>query len=491
MKGARSVREEKQTATFANEIAQLLAAASRLRGERAGGALDKWCAAGAACARAQLARRVPTRQRAQLARRAHRSLERYLHARLAAITAPSAAVYLQARLLATSTLRLSAEQRESGPVATSAAQTMRELFRTFPALAHVWVTLVRDWVAATAEFLRRLERDRPEIERQLTGGQKLGLVSDVRAGLSDPHRGGRTVMKVRFGAMRLFYKPRSGHGEAAWFDTLGWLNETGFQPRFRCLASFSRRTHCWQQAATHRPCQTIGAVRRFYRRLGAMIYLATRFRAVDCHRGNLIAAGEHPMLVDAETLFHQPPPEAGWSSSQAILDTGFVPLPDGEPGAEYRSSPLCGGPGLHQPMLREMDCRVADFRTELERGYAEIEAFLTSSDARARAFDGQLEELERTRWRSLSRATVAYSRYAEHSMHPKALRSPFTRLLSIARLCRSTRVPRSIRRAEIAAIYRLDVPYFTRRPQLGRAAPSSALEVRLVGAAPILLRIGL
>lgn len=474
-----------------NHARQLLAAASRIRSRDAASALEDLCAAGVACARAQLARRARIGQHAQLARRAHRNLERYLHVRLADVTAPAATVYLQARQLATSALRLSSKQRESRIVATPVAQTMQELFRAFPALEHVWVMLVRDWVAATAEFLRRLDRDRPEIERTLNGGKKLGLVTDVRAGLSDPHRGGRAVIELRFGALRIFYKPRSGRGEDAWFDTLRWLNELGFQPRFRCLAAFSRPTHCWQEAAISRPCQNIAAAERFYRRLGAMLYLATRFRAVDCHRGNLIAAGEHPMLVDAETLFHQPRLQAGASGLQAILDTGFVPLPDDQPGAEYRSSPLCGEPGPHQPKLRGGRLLVADFRSEIERGYADLEAFVSGSITRVRAFEQKLEPLKSLQWRWLPRATVAYSRYAETSMQPKSLRSPRTRLMQIARLCRSTQVARSIRRAEIVALYRLDVPYFTRRPKLGRAARSSALEVRLVCAHPILVGIGL
>src|SRR5262249_36097777 len=48
---------------------------------------------------------------------------------------------------------------------------------------------------------------------------------------------------------------------------------------------------------------TPAEVRRFYERQGGYLALLYALEATDFHSENLIAAGEHPMLIDLEALF--------------------------------------------------------------------------------------------------------------------------------------------------------------------------------------------
>jgi lantibiotic modifying enzyme len=74
------------------------------------------------------------------------------------------------------------------------------LFLAYPVLARQLATIAHLWVEATGEFLGRLEADRPELGRSF--GDDLGSVVGVQPSLSDPHRGGRTVMALTFGSAR-------------------------------------------------------------------------------------------------------------------------------------------------------------------------------------------------------------------------------------------------------------------------------------------------
>src|SRR3979490_747819 len=72
-------------------------------------------------------------------------------------------------------------------------------------------------------------------------------------------------------------------------------------------------------------CENEAAVRRFYERVGGMIAAAYLLKAVDCHRENVIAAGEYPVLVDVDALWHVSPLTKTQSPTDVLYRTGFFP----------------------------------------------------------------------------------------------------------------------------------------------------------------------
>ena len=414
--------------------------------------LDALCEIGVSSARARL--HVPRDHVAQLAPRAMRSLESYLRARLRSATKPSLTLYLDAAQTAAETL--GAAGTRSAASSDERALLLLRFFSAFPALARLWLVLISDWRSAVAEFLRRLANDRRAIERSFCNGRRAGEILDLRAGLSDPHRGGRAVIEVRFRSCSVIYKPRSGHGERAWFDCLSWMNSQGFTPQFRTLRIVDRGDHCWMEVATPATCGSKAALHSYYRRLGGMIAVAARCGAVDCHRDNLIAAGEHPFLVDAETLLQTH--SAREEALPRVLRTGFLPLPAGVPGADVCASAVSREPGSHRPTLRGGPCDPADYGREMAEGFR-----LAESICGRRAFSRRLMEWEKFRWRRILRPTAIYADVCEGSVMPAALRSMRERSAIIMRRCRRPAVGASILRKEVEAIARLDVPYFTAR----------------------------
>ncbi|MCC6318075.1 MAG: type 2 lantipeptide synthetase LanM family protein [Gemmatimonadaceae bacterium] len=174
---------------------------------------------------------------------------------------------------------------------------------TYPVLARLLGTATDLWVTVTGELLERLRADLPALEATFGEGQPLGLVTDIRADLSDPHDGGRSVYIVTWASgLRLVYKPRPLGLEQRMGELVAWLDGIPGVPSLRALRVLDRGHHGWLEFAAHTPCQQDDEVARYFERCGALLCVVYALNGGDLHYENLIASGEHPVLIDLETL---------------------------------------------------------------------------------------------------------------------------------------------------------------------------------------------
>ncbi|HWW77433.1 MAG TPA: type 2 lanthipeptide synthetase LanM, partial [Pyrinomonadaceae bacterium] len=218
------------------------------------------------------------------------------------------------------------------------------LLAEYPVLARQLVTALEQWVESSLEFLARLGEDWRELCR-LFRIDDAARLSEVESGLGDAHRGGRSVVRVRFDAgHQLVYKPHALAVDVHFQNLLAWLNERGARPEFRTIQILDRAAHGWVEFVHARDCASVAEVRGFYERQGGYLALLYALEATDFHHENLIAAGEHPVLVDLETLFH-PRVEGGrggradWelarrAAARSVLRTGLLPFRVGAGEAE-------------------------------------------------------------------------------------------------------------------------------------------------------------
>ncbi|HBL59325.1 MAG TPA: type 2 lantipeptide synthetase LanM, partial [Cyanobacteria bacterium UBA8803] len=137
---------------------------------------------------------------------------------------------------------------------------------------------------------------------------QLGKVISIQSDLSDPHQDGKSVIALAFeSGLKVVYKPKGLGVELAYTQFLEWCNQQGVPLPFKILKICDRQTHGWVEYAEHLPCADEAAAGRFYQRAGMLLCLLYALRVVDCHRENLVACGEHFVLVDMETLMQ---PEA-------------------------------------------------------------------------------------------------------------------------------------------------------------------------------------
>ncbi|MFD6128985.1 type 2 lanthipeptide synthetase LanM family protein, partial [Streptomyces diastaticus] len=395
------------------------------------------------------------------------------------------------------------------------------LLKAHPVLARLLGRVSLDAADAFAELLRRLVADHVALaEAGLPCGSDDRLLVDVEAGAGDSHGGGRTVALLRFAdGTRLVYKPRPVAAHRHFNDLADWLGRLPGAPRLRTLTVLDRGTHGWVEFVEVLPCRTEPQVREFYRRQGALLALLHALDGTDLHHENLIAHGEHPVLVDVETLFHPALPIAASDdpASRALHDSvhrvGLLPqflLGDDSAldmsavgGGRAALSPValagwadCGTdtmrlvrrPGrfresANRPRLHERTAEPAAYTAELCEGFRAAYTALGEARAELLGPTGLLERFRRDEVRVVARPTAVYATLLDETTHPELMREAGARDAVLARLREGTlghpALP-GLEDEEIAQLWSHDVPVFTVRAGgtaltgvTGRAVPGT------------------
>ena len=339
------------------------------------------------------------------------------------------------------------------------------LFKQFSVLARLWCQLISQWRTHNAEVLARFATDRFALSRAFFRGEPVRTIADLRCGLSDSHNNGRTVVQLQFEAGSIIYKPRSGTGEWEWFSLLNWMNNRSFQPKLRAARVLRRKGYCWMEYIAPAFCENEAAARRFYERMGGTIAAAFLLKAVDCHRDNVIASGEQPVLVDVDALWHVSHLTKTQSPRAVLYRTGFFPNSNRH-SLQSRSSVLGRTTtGKHLARIGDKPMEAARYQREIVRGFTKAWHCILGTPRRRVAFLRRLRRIRSQERRWIYWATAKYAAIRQASIQPAALRGGLERHRLIARLCGRETVTSAVLRAEISALECLDIPYFTRRTQ--------------------------
>jgi type 2 lantibiotic biosynthesis protein LanM len=178
----------------------------------------------------------------------------------------------------------------------------RGLFEDKPVLLRLIAVTTRQWIDATREFILRLVGDLPAIRRDLINGSASKIV-DIASGLSDPHNDGRRVLIVRFAdGARIVYKPKDLQLDVAWRGLVERLNGAGAPIALKTVRTLAQDGYGWTEFIEHLGCADARGCETFFRRAGAWLALLHCFAATDMHQENMLAAGDHPVPIDLETI---------------------------------------------------------------------------------------------------------------------------------------------------------------------------------------------
>ncbi len=382
------------------------------------------------------------------------------------------------------------------------------LLQEYPVLFRSLHTITMNWVDYSLELLGRLTNDWDQIRTSLAAREAdPGTLISLAAGEGDTHRRGRTVAILEFSTgFKLVYKPHSQSVDLQFGAFLEWINQAGFETPFRILKVIDRGCYGWSGFVAQQPCSSRGEVERYYQRLGG--YLAAFYvtRARDMHYENLLAAGEFPVPVDLETLFHDaliPETDDPGANAFQLSVMRVLLLPYRTDGSEtfegVDMSGFGGQSGQHFPagmatswegvgtdemrLVRSHTApmQVAGNRPKLEgrevAGRDYLEPFVAGFRRVYRLIEERREELLATggifdrfaavEVRFVARDTATYSGLLRTCQHPDLLRNALDvdqafDLLWMA-VAQQSYLPRLIP-AELKDLRNRDVPVFTSRP---------------------------
>ncbi|WP_375765797.1 type 2 lanthipeptide synthetase LanM family protein [Archangium gephyra] len=385
-------------------------------------------------------------------------------------------------------------------------RVLMALLEEYPVLARLLATSTERWIAVSLELLERVASEREQLSQSFLGGRDIGSLAGLQSGVSDLHREGRSVVLLRFSSgLRLVYKPKSLAVDVRFQQLLQALNLWGARHPHRVLTVLDRGTHGWVEYVEASGCDSREALQRFYWRQGSSLALLHLLSAVDFHLENLIAAGEYPVLVDLEALFHQrlavdmgdSARQRAWAElDRSIISVGMLPMlifgRSGRAGVDM--SGLGGEAGQlspqavpmvedafsdtmrmvrrqgrtsgshNRPQLQGQPVDATDFTEDIVQGFEETYRLLRQNRD---ALDTRLQVFADVEVRHIVRATQRYALLLQESVHPDFLREGLERDKVLDNLWAEASLVPALRRlvpSEHADLRLGDVPLFTTRP---------------------------
>jgi type 2 lantibiotic biosynthesis protein LanM len=387
------------------------------------------------------------------------------------------------------------------------ADGLDHLLGEFPVLGRIIAVMCDQWRTNVIELLERLESDRPQLRAHF-GVDEQRALDHVTWGLSDPHRGGRSVAILTFGndeaSVEIVYKPKNIEIEQRYnhivAEILGELGGSG-EPSVRTLLGDG--DYGYVSFVHHEPCAA-ERLPEFYRAAGRLLGILHLLGTTDCHYENLISRGPELHLIDAETLFEGSTVTIG--SGEAItrrdpletsvlrigmlptwvIRTGLKPFDISALGVRSLSPEATKLPGWRntntdaviwasndmkapQPHSLPVEAGtpnpLGDHLEDLIAGFVEIYECAMRPEMSARIIT-RIREFEGVRRRIVMRNTRTYALLQERATSPEALRSALVRGFELDRLARSALLGEerpAIWEAFLAELHEmenLDIPYF-------------------------------
>ncbi|MFY9223611.1 MAG: type 2 lanthipeptide synthetase LanM family protein [Blastocatellia bacterium] len=337
-----------------------------------------------------------------------------------------------------------------------------DLLQEYPVLARRLVIMLNNWVKFSIEILERLCKDWIDIKNIFIPEKDPGvIILDKENNVGDTHSSGQVITLAFSSGFKLLYKPRSLSMDLHFQELLNWLNNNGLEAHFRRLKILDCSTYGWTEFVTLQSCSSENEISRFYYRQGGYLALLYVLYGTDFHSENLIASGEHPVLVDLETLF-SPPNENNSDNTAAkylqdsVLRTGLLPIPifgnkdnkgidfSGLAGLSGQLTPyllpyleLSGTDEIHivqkqlryeeesshRPKLNGKDVILQDYIETIVKGFTDVYQLLQKNVTTLLSTDGLINRFAKDEIRIILRPTREYGILLTESSNPNMLRN--------------------------------------------------------------------
>ncbi len=366
------------------------------------------------------------------------------------------------------------------------AEYREQIYIRYPELSLYLDVLEENQIAAWIEFIKRLETDWEELQKRFELGPD-AYVRSIRLCGSDFHQKGKAVIRVETATGEVFYyKPHSIGNEHFLQDCLKVIYEAQGMDALP-LRILERENYGWVKEIPYQRCRNQEEVIRFCKRMGILAAVSYVLGVGDLHYENIVAYGEYPMIVDAETMMDNMGELFQWTGKTeefySVLSSGLflggaavrniAGVTGGEVGTHEKKVPVVLYDktsdiqiGYRKPMVKEQHNRlflneekivISVYKTEILDGFIRTyEWFMEhKNEVSGRFWEGKAVLTSRF----LSGNTQFFSMALSAASHPKLMREKGGRNRYLCRICEG----RKLAKWEVAAMEDGDVPWFYRK----------------------------
>lgn len=376
---------------------------------------------------------------------------------------------------------------------------VKKLFEIYPCLERLVLESIHNLSINYINIIERLEADHKLIVENICGGADFNRVINIHADISDSHKRGKTVFILDLdNGIKIVYKPRSLKIEDSYQRFLEYVSK-GCKYDMGYFKVVDCGEYGWEEFVEYKTCHKRDEIERYYYRFGVLIFCNYILNTNDLHEENLIAAGEYPIIIDAETILDNKRRKEFNTSTEAINDilhesvlySGLLPhyrfsnvgkgidmsAINGKEGEKYPIKiphivDLCTSnmhftyenPVTHHNknlvMLNEEVISSFSFIDYIDDGFRDAYMYILENKEQTLEFVRIFENLN---VRHLVQDTQRYSMLIHTSIHPDFMQNEIDRqlvLCSILDKVQDVQGSKEVGKIEIEDMLHMDIPYF-------------------------------
>ena len=373
-----------------------------------------------------------------------------------------------------------------------------KLCADYPELTRLLYTRLSNTKKFITEIARHIYDNKSEIVSKLCDGKEFSHITVLGITGSDCHDGSKKTVRCNLDNQKsIIYKPHCLKKEIEYHklysDFCAKMSLDSIE-----YPIIDGGTYGIAKCFDTNGCENIQQAKRYFRRMGIHLFLCYLLSAGDIHQENILASGEYPILVDAETVFGIQKRDIPKSAedkvneklSWTVLKTGILPIPIWRVGDKgVIISALHSGDEAYStvklpiikeaktsnmyvaydrlkidakgslPTLNNEEIDPAQYTDEIQEGFLTAgKLYIEEKDD----IEKSLECFKLLDTRYLIRHTQQYTMYISSSTHPVFLKDTKARLLML-QVLQKNNVDTDIIRDELAALMDMDTPLLTCR----------------------------
>ncbi|UVJ30095.1 type 2 lanthipeptide synthetase LanM [Staphylococcus aureus] len=181
-----------------------------------------------------------------------------------------------------------------------------EFYTEYPVIARVCMVRTNYLIKNFTDLLIRINSDYIEIQDFLK--LKSLNLQDIILSTGDSHEQGKSVSILHFNNKKLVYKPKNLEISKVFSNFLEWCYDSSNSNllSLKIPKGIFKDTYTYNEFIDFDICKNVKDIENYYTRYGQLIAICYLLNLNDLHIENLIACGEHPVIIDIETIFQVP-----------------------------------------------------------------------------------------------------------------------------------------------------------------------------------------